>query len=422
MSVTWTLPALDENIESATVLHVLVKAGDTVQKEDPVIEVETDKVTVEVPCSQSGTVEAVHVKEGETIAAGDPVLTLSGAEETTQESRKTKEEGTHEQRTASKEERATEAAVREDAHAQHPAPGDRQRAGGGHRAAPAVSAAPAVRRLARELGLDLDEIPASGPRGHLLLEDVKEYAFELIGRAKAGWPQPNVQGLPDFSRWGAVARQSMSQIRQKTAERMTVAWQTIPHVTQFDEADITALERARKTKAVDYAASGGKLTVTVILLAVLTRALKAFPKFNASIDMERLELVYKQYFNIGIAVDTDQGLVVPVVHNTDTKDLRSLAKELTELSEKARKRQLTLEHVQGANITITNLGGIGGTNFTPIINPPEVAILAISRTRKDSDRLLLPLGLSYDHRIIDGADAARFLRYVAEALEQFTMA
>jgi pyruvate dehydrogenase E2 component (dihydrolipoamide acetyltransferase) len=231
--------------------------------------------------------------------------------------------------------------------------------------------------------------------------------------------------LPDFSKWGEIEVKAMTNVRRKTAEHLSYAWSTIPHVTQFDKADITELEKLRKQFAKQVEASGGKLTVTAILLKIIGSALKVFPQFNSSIDMEKKEIIYKNYFNVGIAVDTDRGLLVPVVKDVDKKNIIQLAAELSEISKKARDKKLTIEDMQGGNFSISNLGGIGGTSFTPIVNSPEVAILGVSRgsyeqVYRDGEfvtRMMLPLSLSYDHRIIDGADAARFIRWVSTALE-----
>jgi pyruvate dehydrogenase E2 component (dihydrolipoamide acetyltransferase) len=234
--------------------------------------------------------------------------------------------------------------------------------------------------------------------------------------------------LPDFTRWGAIERQPMRAVRRKTAEHLSVAWATIPHVTQADLADITALDELRKRYSKQVEAAGGNLTVTAIAVKVVAAALKAFPQFNSSIDLAANEIIYKKFINIGVAVDTDRGLLVPVIRDADTKSITQLSIELSQLSEKARNRKIALDEMQGGCFSISNLGGIGGSFFTPIVNAPEVAILGISRARMepvyDTDtsafvpRLMLPLSLSYDHRVIDGADGIRFLRWVVEAFEQ----
>ena len=293
-----------------------------------------------------------------------------------------------------------------------------------------VPAAPHTRRLARELGVDIHTVPGSGPGGRISEEDVKAYAKSLIATAATGaglgathLRQPK---LPDFARFGKIERVSMRGVRRKTAEHMWEAWTTIPHVTQQDKADITELEQLRTKFGPKAAQAGGKLTVTAIALKVCASALKIFPQFNASIDMETEEIVYKQYINIGVAVDTDRGLLVPVIRDVDKKNIVELAAELTQLSKKAREKKLQPADMEGGTFTITNLGGIGGTGFSPIVNHPEVAILGLSRSSiepvwvndKFEPRQVLPLSLSYDHRLIDGADAARFLRWIAEAFEQ----
>jgi pyruvate dehydrogenase E2 component (dihydrolipoamide acetyltransferase) len=256
----------------------------------------------------------------------------------------------------------------------------------------------------------------------------KQMNVDLGGAVHAAHAAPHsaTEPLPDFTRWGEVERQDMTSIRRRTAERMAHAWATIPHVTQFDKADVSELEKMRKQFGKRVEAAGGKLTVTAILVKIIAHALQKFPQFNASVDMANGQLVYKKYYHIGIAVDTDRGLLVPVIRDADKKNITEIAVELTELGEKARARKATLDDMQGGTFTITNLGGIGGTNFTPIVNSPEVAILGVARTHVEpvyidgqfQPRSMLPLALSYDHRIIDGADAARFARWVAEAIEQ----
>jgi pyruvate dehydrogenase E2 component (dihydrolipoamide acetyltransferase) len=296
---------------------------------------------------------------------------------------------------------------------------------------PAAPAAPSVRRLAREIGVDINDVQGGGPAGRISQDDVKEHARRVlssVGSAdagRAGRPSAFVP-LPDFSKWGEVERQAMSNVRRKTAEHLSNAWNSIPHVTQGEKADITELEKLRKKFGPEVEKLGGKLTVTAILVKVLAAAVKVFPQFNASVDMQSSEIIYKKYVNIGIAVDTDRGLLVPVVRNADQKNIAQIAAEVQQAAVKARDKKLTLEDMSGGGISISNLGGIGGTQFTPIVNWPEVAILGVSRGQMEpvwtgdafEPRLMLPLSLSYDHRVIDGADAMRFLRWVADALEQ----
>jgi pyruvate dehydrogenase E2 component (dihydrolipoamide acetyltransferase) len=300
--------------------------------------------------------------------------------------------------------------------------------------------------MARELGVPIESVPGSGTDGRISVDDVKAQAKRLVEGAVQGGGLVAAEPLPDFARWGEIERQPMRAVRRKTAEHLSVAWTTIPHVTQHDLADVTALEGLRKEYAKDAEAAGGNLTVTAIAVKVVAAGLKAFPQFNTSVDLAAREIVYKKYVNIGVAVDTDRGLLVPVVRDADTKNIIQIAVEIGDLSGKARAGKLSLQEMQGGCFSISNLGGIGGTYFTPIVNAPEVAILGISRARwepvyngqgrgpantergrgparGDEDqqfvpRLLLPLSLSYDHRVIDGADGIRFLRWIVQALEQ----
>jgi pyruvate dehydrogenase E2 component (dihydrolipoamide acetyltransferase) len=285
-----------------------------------------------------------------------------------------------------------------------------------------------VRRTARELGVEISEVQGTGPNGRISVDDVKAHVKRLVTSGASRGGAAAAVALPDFTRWGSVERQPMRAVRRKTAEHLSAAWATIPHVTQCDLADITGLEELRKKYAKQVEAAGGNLTVTSIAVKVIAAALRKFPQFNASIDMAADEIVLKKYVNIGVAVDTDRGLLVPVIRDADQKNIVQLSVELAQLSEKARNRKIALEEMQGGCFSISNLGGIGGTYFTPIVNAPEVAILGISRARMEpvydketgefAPRFMLPLSLSYDHRVIDGADGIRFLRWVAEALEQ----
>jgi pyruvate dehydrogenase E2 component (dihydrolipoamide acetyltransferase) len=510
----FTLPELGEQIESGDVLRVLVKPGDTITKDQAVVELETDKATIEVPSSIAGVVKEIKVKAGDKVKVGQAILSVedgaaaksAGAAPAT-DSAAAKTDGAPKQAEkkplAAKAEAAKAGAAKADdggakqgaakanpakagdgeedpdmqpdveeedkstrpdkSGVKDPSVGpqaqaqDEDGAGGeegqaeastaqdrkvvdinrGTRAAaeapaparetPPAPAAPSVRRMARELGVDVNEVSGSGPGGRISVEDVKEHTKRLVAGAQGGAAARGVP-LPDFTRWGAVERQPMRAVRRKTAEHLSAAWATIPHVTQCDLADITGLEELRKKYAKQVEAAGGNLTVTSIAVKVIAAALRVFPQFNASIDMAAGEIIVKQYVNIGIAVDTDRGLLVPVIRDADRKNIVQLSVELAQLSEKARTRKISLEEMQGGCFSISNLGGIGGTYFTPIVNAPEVAILGISRARMEpvyqkesgqfAPRFMLPLSLSYDHRVIDGADAIRFLRWVAEALEQ----
>jgi pyruvate dehydrogenase E2 component (dihydrolipoamide acetyltransferase) len=297
---------------------------------------------------------------------------------------------------------------------------------------PAAPAAPSVRRMARELGVEIGEVAGTGDEGRISIEDVKAHAKRLVTAAKstpaagAARGLPGAEPLPDFSRWGPIERQPMRGVRRKTAEHLGAVWVSVPLVTQYDTADISGFEEVRKHHAKQTGESGVPLTVTALAVKIIAAALRKFPQFNVSLDMAAEQIIVKKYVHIGVAVDTDRGLLVPVIRDADSKSLLQVSSEVAELAAKARNRKLTLDEMQGATFSISNLGGIGGTNFTPLVNAPEVGILGISRARmeqvfKDGQfvaRLMMPLALSYDHRAVDGADGARFLRWVAEVFEQ----
>lgn len=418
------MPELGENIESADVVAVLVKAGDTIEKDQAIIEIETDKATVEVPCAHSGEVAEVLITAGSKAKVGEVLIKLKTLVKSSEQPFKAetlkvetpKETITSTQQDSPKREQKAETVQDKSFHQPPITKGS-------------APAAPSVRRIAREIGIDINEVPGTGPFGRISMDDVKTYAKKLNEQRKSGvglGAGIKAEKLPDFSKFGSIEMKPMSNIRTKTAEHLSYAWATIPHVTQFDQADITILEMTRKAFNPKVEKEGGKLTITSFLLKICAAALKAFPQFNSSIDMEKKEIIYKNYFNIGVAVDTEFGLIVPVIKNVEQKNLTELSVELSQLSEKARNKKISLEELQGGCFTITNLGGIGGTSFTPIVNSPEVAILGVSRGSykpvykdgKFEPRMIVPLSLSYDHRIIDGADAARFLRWVCEALEQ----
>jgi pyruvate dehydrogenase E2 component (dihydrolipoamide acetyltransferase) len=430
-TLEFKLPDLGENIESADVINVLVKAGDKIERDQAVLEIETDKATIEVPSTVDGVVTEVLIKAGEKAKVGQTLLKVESPEGASVPEEKPAPAAAEAKR---KEETKEEKKPEPDA-----AKGEKESFAPGEieNQPPIVKgaapAAPSVRRIAREIGVDINQVPGTGPRGRISMDDVKAFSKKLHesrGTAAGGSAGLGIKAekLPDFTKFGEVERKPMSNVRAKTAEHLSFAWAAIPHVTQHDKADITELENLRKSFNPKVEKSGGKLTVTAILIKVLTAAMKVYPQFNSSIDMEKKEIIYKKYYNVGIAVDTEHGLIVPVVKDTDKKNLVQLSVEMNVIAEKARNRKIGLEDLQGAGMTITNLGGIGGTSFTPIVNSPEVAILGVSRgsfepvynkeTGKFQPRLMLPLSLSYDHRIIDGADAARFLRWVCEALEQ----
>jgi pyruvate dehydrogenase E2 component (dihydrolipoamide acetyltransferase) len=435
------LPELGENIDQGDLVRLMISPGAKVSEGQPVMELETDKAVVEVPSSVSGVVQEIRVKEGEKLKVGQVIFTLQGgaAAEPARPKAAPVEHvsGQHGARLA------FQAAIQAEGKTEQEAlppdqpppsapmfnmPAQLEKVAGTEHREP-IPAAPSVRRLARELGVDIYGVKGSGPGGRINEDDVKGYAKLLLATAVSAAQVsrgPVEPKLPDFSKWGTVERVSMRGVRRKTAEHLREAWNTVPHVTQQDRADITELEQLRARFAPKAEQAGGKMTITAIALKVVASALKIYPQFNASIDMEREEIVYKQYINIGVATDTERGLLVPVLRDVDKKNIVELAGELAQLSKKARDKKLTPEEMEGGTFTITNLGGIGGTGFSPIVNHPEVAILGLSRSRMEPEwingkfepRLILPISLSYDHRLIDGADAARFVRWIAEAFEQ----
>ncbi|MGA8153644.1 MAG: 2-oxo acid dehydrogenase subunit E2 [Terriglobales bacterium] len=435
------LPELGENISEGDLVRLMISPGAKVADGQPVMELETDKAVVEVPSSITGVVKEVRVKQGEKVKVGQVIFTLEGAStEPPEQAKHTPVEhvsGQHGARLAFQaaiqaEGKTEEQALPPDKPQPLPPaftmPAQLSKVAGTAHGEP-VPAAPHVRRLARELGVDIHDVKGTGPGNRISEDDVKAHSKALLTAAAAQAPreahfaQPQ---LPDFAKWGKVERVSMRGVRRKTAEHLWEAWHTVPHVTQNDKSDITELEQLRARFAPKAQEAGGKMTVTAIALKVCASALKIFPQFNASIDLAKEEIVYKQYINVGVAVDTDRGLLVPVLRDVDKKNIVELAAELTQLSKKARDKKLTPAEMEGGTFTITNLGGLGGTGFSPIVNYPEVAILGLSRSSmepvwlngKFEPRLVLPLSLSYDHRLIDGADAARFLRWIAEAFEQ----
>ena len=476
----FTLPELGENIESGDIVRVMVQAGDTLQRDQAVLELETDKATIEVPSSVSGVIKEMRVNTGDKVKVGQVILLVEegaahapapdpkatgpnvasaraaapavdeaateGGQATEarvapgsidaadKRGREEREQGLGEvdeskgPAAARAQNAPAQSGAHESAGSQRPGPGRVVDINAGRAPQPSpggnVPAAPSTRRYARELGLEVGQVPGSGPGGRISVDDVKAQARSIISGAAPG--SARAVALPDFSKWGDVERQPMRAVRRKTAERMATAWSTVPHVTQGDKADITDLEALRQKYARRVEAAGGKLTITAIALKVVASALKVFPHFNASIDIASEEVVLKKYVHIGVAVDTENGLLVPVIRDVDRKNIVQISTELQALADKAKARKLSLDEMEGGSFTISNLGGIGGTYFTPIVNVPEVAILGMSRSVmepvwKDGafvPRLMMPLSLSYDHRIIDGADAIRFVRWVSEALEQ----
>jgi pyruvate dehydrogenase E2 component (dihydrolipoamide acetyltransferase) len=419
MATELTMPPLGEGIESADVLEVKASEGDSVKAGQTLVVVQAEKVTAELEAPQAGRVAKVLVKNGDTLKVGQPYIALQEVDAKREAAPvKTQEEPGKTQMVDGAGAKPPPAAV------QRVQP-DGEPIADKLSAVPAtavVPAGPATRMLARKLGVDLNHVSGSGRGGRITQEDVEAYVRELAsGEKRQRTPAAASPALPDFSKWGAVERQDLDPIRRRTAEQMHRAWSLIPHVTQHDRADVTELDAFRKQAEV----RGPKLTVTAFALKAAAIALRQFPRFNASLDLAGGALVLKRHYHIGVAVDTEHGLLVPVIRDVDKKSVLHLAGELADLAERARQRKLQVDQMRGGTFTITNLGGIGGTGFTPIINWPEVAILGLSRAHLEpvvregqvTARLMLPLSLSYDHRVLDGADAARFTRRVAEMLE-----
>ncbi len=420
--IDFKLPDLGENISSADVVNVLVKVGDVIEADQAILEIETDKATIEVPSTIGGKVVEVLVTAGSKANVGETVIKVETGDVSSVETKPTETAMQEFVESPKVEIKTATTSLTGERPSIHPMETDNQ--------PPilkgAAPAAPSVRRIAREIGVDINKVPGTGPGGRISMDDVKAYSKKLHeSYSQGGGAGLNIkaESLPDFSKFGSINKVEMTNIRKKTADHLSYAWATIPHVTQFDKADITLLEKTRKELNKN---SETKLTVTAILVRIIVEALKKFPQFNSSIDMEKKEIIYKNYFNVGVAVDTEFGLIVPVIKNVDKKSLTEIATEMNALAEKARNKKIGLDDLQGGCFSISNLGGIGGTYFTPIVNSPEVAILGVSRGNLEpvwngygvfEPRLMLPLSLSYDHRIIDGADAIRFLRFVVEALE-----
>lgn len=418
MSRSFILPDLGEGVHEAEIVAVLVAPGDVVKEDQPILEVETDKATVEIPSPYAGVVTGVNVKVGDIATVGQALVTFADTGEVPEE-------------TAPPQPPAPTAS---------PAPGATPRAEG------PVPATPATRRLARELGVDLRQVPPSGPGGRVTSEDVRAYAARAEAPAPTPAPlpaapprPPEAPGvpsaaapalvMPDFGEWGPVERVHLRSVRRATAKHLAVAWSQIPHVHHMDQADITDLEAVRSKYKAEIEAQGGRLTLTAWVLKAVVAGLKAHPMFNASLDVAAEEIIYKRYYHIGVATDTERGLIVPVIRDVDRKSITQLAVELAAMAERVRAGRAAAEELRGGTFTVTNIGALGGTGATPIINYPEVAILALGAARWQAvvregpagheivPRLILPLTLGFDHRVADGADAARFMKRIIELLE-----
>lgn len=449
MAREFKLPDLGEGIHEGEIVSVLVSAGDQVEEDQPILEVETDKATVEIPSPFGGTVQEIRVQRGDLVHVGDVLLVfdeVEGAEAPPEEE--------------AEEEEAAPPPEREEEEAPSPPeePAREEKPERAPRREGPVPASPATRRLARELGVDLRQVPGSGPGGRVTSEDVRQFAergpepeeeeeeaapperkerrrVEVAGLEEISPVRPSaipLPPLPDFGRWGDVERVPLRSVRRSTAKHMARAWSQIPHVTHQDAADVTDLEAFRQQHKEEVAGQGGSLSLTIFVIKAAVAALKAHPRFNASLDADTEEIILKKYYHVGIATDTERGLLVPVIRDVDRKNIVELSVELKELVEQTRAGKATLEQMQGGTFTLTNPGPLGGTAFAPIVNYPEVAILGMAQAQwkpvvqgKGDEaeivpRFILPLILAFDHRVVDGADAARFMSMMVEILEDPT--
>jgi pyruvate dehydrogenase E2 component (dihydrolipoamide acetyltransferase) len=464
MSTQIKLPNLGENIESGDVLSILVREGDTVKADQDLLELETDKATMPIPSPQAGKITKVLVREGETVNVGAPIMEIEAAEGAEKPAKKPETPKPEKARAAAKpkesdeeaDERAKEADVeggdippdeekppqpeeesekrqpkkkassKTGAKAKTPEPegdDDEEVPGDGHASA---AAGPAVRRLARQLGVELRRVRPTGGGGRITVEDVRAHVRETNEQVAATMPRGvTPPGSPDTDEYGGVRLEKMSRLRQTIARNMLESYTTIPQLTNFDDADVTELEDMREQSKADYADRGIKLTSLPFLIKAVASSLKRHPLLNSSVDMEENQIIYKEYVNIGIAVDTERGLVVPVIRDADRKSIAQIASELDELATTVREGKFDLELLRGGTFTISNLGSVGGTYSTPLINPPQVSILLSGRSRVmpqivDGEsveaRLMMPLSITYDHRVVDGAAAARFLNEVKSYL------
>ena len=412
------LPKLGEGADSGVVVNLFVKEGDTVAKDQAILELENEKAVASIPSTGAGVVATIYVKPGDRIGIGQRILTLTESGQPASAAPVS---------AASSPSKAAPAPVEDEDE------DEEERISTG-----APVAAPSVRKMARELGIDLHKVRGTEAGGRVGLSDLRNYVQRLIAssaRGRAGSPLPaGAHGVTrptaesiDFSKWGAVSKKALSPLRQVIARRMGESWNAVPRVTQFDEADFTRLNELRKKFAAKYEKQGARLTLTPLVLKAVAEALKKHPLFNSSLDEAANEIVLKEYYHIGVAVDTEQGLIVPVIRDVDKKSILDLAKELEQAAAKARDRKISAEELKGGTFTISNQGAIGGAHFTPIVNVPEVAILGLGRgamkpvvrDEKVVIRMMTPLGLSYDHRVINGGEAARFIVDLVAALQDF---
>ena len=447
--IEFKLPELGEDIKEGSVINVFVSPGDVVTKEQSLIELETDKAALEIPSPSDGKIKEVLVSNGDRVEIGQVIVKIDDGdsseepksktsnnevepevkEETTETKPETKSKSEKKKEDIKDEKEKESESEKAEVVVEEKEEKDNKQAEQSKEDDPIipVPAPPSVRRLAREIGVNINSVSGSGPGGRITEEDVKEFAKSIFNETapNVASSSASLVNLPDFSKWGEIIVEEMSTVRKLTAKQLESAW-IAPHVTQCDRADITELEQIRKQNKERVKKAGGNLTMTAIIIKVVASALKKFPKFNCSIDIKNEKIIYKNFINIGVAVDTERGLLVPVIRDVDKKNIIDISVELGDLSERARNKKIKPDELQGNTFTVTNVGGIGGTYFTPIINHPDVAILGITRSafepiydgKEFKPRLMMPVCLSYDHRIIDGAEAARFTRWFCEAIKQ----
>ncbi|MGA1531392.1 MAG: 2-oxo acid dehydrogenase subunit E2 [Kiritimatiellia bacterium] len=435
MATEFKLPELSENAKEGTVTSILVKVGDTIAVDQNLLEIEAGKATVEIPSPYAGTVTAIQVKEGDTAAVGQVVMTIDEAGGSAAAPASKAKAAKEETKASAPKQEAVASAPAPEPAAPAPAPAKKSAPAPAPKAASksaitgissaGVPASPSTRQFAREIGIDINEVPGEAPGARITMEDVKRYSRDTRAHGGGGGG-PISAPLPDFTRWGDVEAEPLSNVRAATAQHMAISWSNIPHVTINESVDITNIEKLRKSQKSKAEAAGAKLTLTPFLIKILASALKVFPRFNASLDLEHNQLIYKKYVGIGVAIDTDRGLLVPVIRNADQLSVIEIARELGNIADRAKARKIPPDEMVGGSMTLTNIGGIGGSFFTPIVNFPEVAILGVGRGSVQpvlvdgffQPRQMLPLSLSFDHRVIDGADGARFLRWISDALQQ----
>ncbi|MBD3256852.1 hypothetical protein GF377_00370 [candidate division GN15 bacterium] len=447
-----TIPDIGEKVEEGQVVGILVEVGDVVELEQGIVEFETDKAVVEIPSPEKGRITEIMVSKGDTVKVGKAIAKIdTDTEKSADKEEQQKPEAEESKAKPKQEEPEPEKAEKKESRQEPEEEPEKEPKKEARKEAPdkeaesrpapkqaqddeepsipgdAIPASPAVRRLARELGVDLRQVSPGGLGGRITADDVKRHVKHGTSTPKGG-PSMHASALtkmPDFSQWGEVEEEQVSQVRSAIADAVSTSWHTVPHVTQFDQADITNLNTFLKNKKKMADKAGVKLTVSAVILKVIAEGLKKFPRFNSSFHPGNKTLYLKKYYHIGVAVDTERGLLVPVLRDVDKKSVITIAKELNDLAERARNRKLNLDDMEGGTFSLSNQGAIGGVNFTPIVLWPQVAILGVSRGSVQplyvddefQAREVLPLALSYDHRVIDGADAVRFLKWIADSLE-----